>query len=167
MLTGISSLLCGEEGNLIQSKQLNYVPDGYENVRVVRQPGCRFFSIEAALFCSCLSTMFCASLLWPALVCSALLQWDIFGITAQPGKHIYSFLDRKGKCSLRAKGAGQKLLPLVPDLSILMQMWTPNPHSLIGLKGTVLIDHNRDAQLQLDRKSLSPVGWDKIPKTPL
>ena len=34
---------------------------------------------------------------------------------------------------------GQKSLPLVPDWSVLMQMRTPYPCSLIGPKGTFLI----------------------------
>lgn len=65
--------------------------------------------------------LFCASLLWPALTCSGPLQGDIFGISAQPGRYIYSFLDRKGKCSLRVQEAGlyrQKLLPLVPHANV-------------------------------------------------
>lgn len=36
----------------------------------------------------------------------------------------------------------QKSLPLVLDWSVLMQMTTPNPHSFIGLKSSVLIGQN-------------------------
>ena len=58
----------------------------------------------------------------------------------------------------------------VPNWSLLLYMRTPNLHSLIGLKGTVLIGQNgttlvseeadRDlaAQFQLDGESLSPIG---------
>lgn len=86
-------------------------------------------------------------------------------------------LQWKGKVhSLIQRGADyytKKSPSLVLDWSILMQMRTPNPHSLIGPKSTVLISQNGTAlvslvngdanediapQFQLDGESFSPIG---------
>lgn len=87
-----------------------------------------------------------AAWLWggPALLCAGLL---CFGEISAPAREMQSvlYLWWKGKVdSLSQSGADlyrEKSLPS-PWLSILMQMRTPNPPSLIGPKSTVLIGRN-------------------------
>ena len=56
-----------------------------------------------------------------------------------------SVLGRKVKCTLQTRGELTYIegsTSYVPDWSVLMQMRTPNLHSLIGPKSTVLIGRN-------------------------
>ena len=82
--------------------------------------------------------------LYSVLLCSRGTSW-VFWL--EPGKQHspHSSVKRKVHC-LSQRGAGlyrQKSLPLVPDWSMSRQVRTPNPWSLIGPKGSVLIGHNR------------------------
>ena len=117
---------------------------------------CSTCSGPATLFCSC-----------ACLLPSALVRHLQYFSSSQ--ETVFSVWWKGEVHSQRQRGAhicGHESLPLVPDWSILMQMRIPNPHSLVGPKGTVLIDQNgavmigqwrcwcRDtaAQLQLNRE---------------
>ena len=74
-------------------------------------------------------------------VCSAQLWWDMFGVSA-PARE--TGFGGKGKCAPRARRELTKteVSTSGPDWSVLMQIRTPNSHSLIGPKGTALISQN-------------------------
>lgn len=55
---------------------------------------------------------------------------------------------------------GQEPRPLVPDLLFLMHIRTSNPHSLIGLKSTALIDQKRATLIGWS--CIAPIGWGKL-----
>ena len=142
--TDIPNLGCSEEGNLIQYKtaQLWYSMS-------VRQPWDQpAFQLGSS-----------AAAPW----CSALVK-HLWCLTSTR-KHSLQW----GKWASQARGElayiKQKFLPLVPEWSILMEMRTPSPHNLIGPKGTSLI--GRMELLCLDGESLSLIGWNRIPGTPL
>ena len=103
-------------------------------------PGTRLPSSWTALLCS-------TGLLCSALVCLALLWWDIF-IQHSEGNLVFNPLWKEKAGSQSQQGAGlygQKLLPLIPDWSVFMQMRTLNPSSLISPKETSLIGQNGTA----------------------
>lgn len=80
--------------------------------------------------------------LWSIM--AAKQPWDEAALESVSGTPSFQW---KGKGALQAAGEltyRQKSLPLVPGWSILMQMKTPNPHSVIGRKSTVLTDHIGD-----------------------
>ena len=139
--TGIPNLGCDEEGALLGA-----------NCDIAGLWGscrARLLTGSTALLCSLLvcsapcwsallllwSAPFCATLLWPALVYSALLCSGVTSLVFQlsQGNTVFSH-GWKGKvCSQSQRTAdlyGQKSLPLVPDWSVLMQTRIPNPHSL-------------------------------------
>ena len=71
------------------------------------------------------------------------------------------FLSQKGTERYR-----QKFLSLIPDWSVLMQMSTPNHHSLIGPQGTVLSVQNKDVLIGWWRcwweySCAALIGWGK------
>lgn len=131
---GISNLGYGEEGNFIQCKQLNYDITWLWNSMTVRQP------------CSN-GALPCPSLLHLCLLCSGLIHMLCFAL---PGGRLPCFSSRRGNAVFsgrehtllsqrKADLYREKSLLLVLDLFVLMQMSTPNPHSLIGSKSTVFI----------------------------
>ena len=157
LLTGIPSVGCGEEETI----QCITAQLGYSTAvktaccEVTRRSG----PSPAGLLCSarlgCMpvcfalhwSAPFCGILLWPTLVGSTLPRGDIFAVSVQPGRCSQSSVFRgKAKYTLTARGelAYRDKIPIpVPDLSVFLQMRTPNHHSLMGPKGTILIDQNR------------------------
>ena len=68
----------------------------------------------------------------------------------------------KRKCTSRSQRVtdlcGQKFPFLVPDWSVLMQIRTPNPHSLTGPKDTVLTGQNRAVLVDWN---CAVFGWGK------
>lgn len=119
----------------------------------------------AKILCSalCQSALCCTGLLHCALVWSLLCKFaltfaDQLHSVPTPWDSVFQLsqgkadlcLWGKGKiCSWSWRGAGlygQNAPPRVPDWSVLMQMRTPNPSSLIGPIGIVLIGQNRATQ---------------------
>ena len=70
-----------------------------ENSMAMRQPWGQATLVRATVLLDN-SVLLLAGLLWPALVCSALFQWGIFSVSAQPGK---SNLQWKGKVYSQSK----------------------------------------------------------------
>ena len=148
----------------VQNSSIVIKPD-CENSTAVRQPwGQTPFRLDSsAPHRSGLvwSALFCASLLWPTLVHSALLRQDILSVSAQLRKHSAQW---KGKPPSQSHmGAGlyrQRFLPLFPDWFVLMQMRTPNPRSLHLSKRhySALIGHWRCWR---GYSCTAPVGWGK------
>ena len=104
----------------------------------VKKETCHSFQNSSVVISRALKTAW----LWSSSGASgSLLCQGIVHASAKPGRHS---LQWQGKVSSEKspQGAGlygQKSLPRVPDWSVLMQIRTPNPPSLIGPKGTALI----------------------------
>lgn len=109
---------------------------------------------SSALICSTCCYLVCPTLSWRSLLCSspapiclsALLQWDSFSVSAPVRETQTSvfILLWKGKESMfsEQEGAdlyGQKSPPLASNSPVLLQMMTPNLHSMINPKSTVVI----------------------------
>lgn len=151
MLIRIPNLSCGE-WLFIGYKQLNC--DMVQNnnsvraqlkssplwhIRAVRRP---WGEAPVWLDSSVLLCFACSSPLQsvpPALLHSGSgrhLRYFVFSILA-PAREIQLFsLSLEGKMCI----SRQKSPPLVPDWSVIMQMRTPSPHSVIGPQNTVLIE---------------------------
>ena len=91
------------------------------------------------------------------------LQLDRSALSGESRGHTQASTSRgEGKQTQSQRGADfhrQKSPPLGPDWSDLMQMRTPNPHSLIGPKRTVLIGQNGAALI--GQSCVSLIGWRK------
>ena len=157
MPTWIPNFGCGEEGNFIGCRVQQWYSTAVKtallwNSAIVMQQGCKNSTAGRAR----------------PLVCSAETAWCF---SSSLENTAFSFLWKVG--SLSHKRAGlykQKSPPLVPDCSILMQMRTPNHHSLIGprtLSWLIRIEPLwlvESVQLWLDGESFSPIGWKRTPE---
>ena len=134
----IPSLGCGEEGNLIQCKtaQLWYsmsVKQPWDQApRWLDSPLIHMGLLCAVTVFSVLHWRF-TLLWWDSLSSFREMQYSVFG--------------GKGKCTLWARGelvyTDRRPRPWSLIGLVVMQVRTPNSHSLIGPKGTVLISQNR------------------------
>lgn len=85
-----------------------------------------------------LDGLFCA-----VLICSRLIL--VLQLSQGDRETELSSMERKSVLPEPAGNCfcGEKSQPLVCDWSVLIQMRTPNPDNLIGLKGTVLVGQNK------------------------
>ena len=118
-----------------------------------------------------LCSVLCPSALWwVGLLCLPILCHALQHVWFQHSQQdtVYTFWWKRKVHSSDPQGAGlyrQRSSPLVPDWSILMQMRTFNPHSLIGLRALFWLV--RIELLWLEISSLTgwgkPIGWNRIP----
>ena len=152
--TGNSNLGCGEKENFIQCKtaQLWY-SRAVKTAQLCCSPrtGPLAWLDSSALLLGGLLCYFPVhlALCWSTLLCSGKTPL-VFQLSQ--GDSVFSLWWEEEVWSQSQRGAGlygQKSLHLVPDWSLLMQIRTPNPNSLIGPKGTAMVGQNR----------ASLVGW--------
>ena len=152
---------CSEEEILFTAKRLDC-----DTAQLGKQQGCR-----AALGPGPpLPGQFCSAPPWPGLFCvtpvcfvphwfASLCSGEAFSVFLCSLRKTVSC--GKGKCTPWAPGRWGSwpmgVLPLVTNWSILMQMRTPNPCSLIFPKGTVLIGQNRATLIGWSCAAL--IGW--------
>ena len=159
LLTGIPSVGCGEEETI----QCITAQLGYSTAvktaccEVTRRSG----PSPAGLLCSallgsaaCQSVLLCTGLLHSAAFYSGqhlsapLCHGEtslLFQFSQGDAVSLQSSVERPSTLSQPEESwlIGTKSPSPVPDLSVFLQMRTPNHHSLMGPKGTILIDQNR------------------------
>ena len=135
--TAMEWLSCDTAGLWKHSSCQAALEPGNRGARPLSAPFQSALCCTGLLHCAFVFSILCQS----ALLCSRKMS-SMFQL--QLGKHS---LEWKGKvCSQNQRGAGlngQTFRPLVPDWFVSMQMRTPNPHILMGPKGTALIGQNR------------------------
>ena len=175
------NLGCGEENCLVQTAQCHS--------RAVRSPwGDAPLQLDSSALLCLVFSLLCAGLpllclALPHLSFSALVQGDIFNISA-PARETQSLVEM-GKCApwareeltYRERSPYSWFLISMPlckwrhQILEVWLVWKALSFWLIGQNEATVVSENANediaTQLQLDRESLSPTGWNTAPGTAL
>ena len=124
--TGTPNLGCSEEENFIQCQELNcFIAWMWKKAQLWTAQKC-YSTIMKQMAQGCLGARcLCGEAPLARQCCSTPVQWDVFCVSFLVGEAAFSFWWKMKVCFPSQRGADlYKLLTLVPDWSILMQMKT-------------------------------------------
>ena len=170
--TGIPNLGCSEEGNYSVHNSSVVIRHSCESSTAKRQASGAPLQLDSSALL--LRGLLCTALVFALCRCALAFSGLLLSVSDW---HLQCFSTAR-ECTLRARGELSNMEssahpPTLASWLVCSDQMTPNPHSLIRPKGTVLIGQNRATLVgwsctpPVGWESLNPIGWNRIPRPPL